>query len=186
MNTHDNKDHYIEIPLIFDATHFWEIYNEQWKDDIILINRRHSDRFYMVRILTALFIFGFIMSFISWLWAFFIGIGIVASVAYQVKMANDLKAMTKKLDDKRAKVETWLEGFKTTQSFRLLLTPDYFTLFQDETPHQMLWENCHSFATNENYVMIVGQTDEPNFIFPRKSMKATDFMLLTQTIEEKI
>jgi hypothetical protein len=34
--------------------------------------------------------------------------------------------------------------------------------------------------------MIVGQANEPNFIFPRKSMKATDFMLLTQTIEEKI
>lgn len=186
MSTQENKDHYIEILLTFDASHFWEIYNEQWKDEITIIDRRHSDRFYMGRILTALFIFGFIMAFINWLWAFFIGLGIVASVAYQVKMANELKAMKQKLDNKRAEVETWLTDLKKAQSFRLLLTPDYFTLFQDEVPHQMLWENCQSYAIQQDYAMIVGQTDEPNFIFPRKSMKSTDFAILTKTIEEKL
>ncbi|EAY27608.1 hypothetical protein [Microscilla marina] len=186
MSTHKNKDHYIEIPLNFDVDHFWEIYNEQWQDEIILIDRRHSDRFYLGRILTALFIFGFIMAFINGVWAFFIGVGIVLSVGYQVKMANDLQAMQQKLDNKRADVEKWLDDLKTAHSFRLLLTPDYFTLFQDETPHQMPWEKCQSFAANENYLMIIGQPQEPNFIFPRKSMKEADFFTLTRTVEEKI
>lgn len=186
MGTQENKDHYVEILLTFDADHFREIYNDQWKDEITLINRRHSDRLYMGRILVALLIFGFIMFFVHWLWATFIGIGTAFSVAYQLKMANEIQTLKQKLDAKRDEAENWLTDMEKASSFRLLLTPEHFTLFQDETPHKMRWENCRSFATHQNYVMIMGQAQESNFIFPRKSMKDADFLILTKTIEEKI
>lgn len=186
MSTHANKDHYVEIPLTFDPDHFWEIYNEQWKDEITLIDRHHLQRIYLGRILVALIVFGFMMLFIQWLWSLFAGLGIFFSVMHQLRLAGELQLMEKKLDTKREDVEKWLAELKHAKNFRLLLTPDHFTFFQDETPHQMLWKNCTSYATNKHYVMIVGQEEESNFIFPRKSMNDSDFFVLTNTVEEKI
>ena len=186
MSTQDNKDHYVEIPLMFDPEHFWDIYNEQWKDEITRIDRHYLQRIYLGRILVSLFIFGFIMSFVQWIWALFVGLGIVVSVVQQMKLAKELRGMESTLNTKRDEVEQWLDELKKAKEFHLLLTPDHFTLFQDNTPHEIPWENCASYETNEDYIMIIGQGDGSNFIFPRKSMNDSDFFILTNTVEEKI
>ena len=186
MSTQDNKDHYIEISLSFDPDHFWEIYNERWKDEITRIDRHYLQRIYLSRILVSLFVFGFMMFFIQWVWALFISIGVVLSVMQQMKLTKELRTMETALNAKREEVEIWLDDLQQTSEFRLLLTPDHFTFFQDNTPHEMLWGDCASYETNEDYVMIIGQGDGSNFIFPRKAMNDSDFFILTNTVEEKI
>ena len=186
MNTHNNKDHYIEIPLTFDPDNFREIYNELWKDEITRIDRHYLQRIYLSRILVTLFVFGFMMFFVQWIWALFIGLGVMLSVMQQMRLTKELRTMETALNAKRDEIEHWLDGFKQTSEFRLLLTPDHFTFFQDNTSHEIPWEHCASYETNENYVSIVGQGEGANFIFPRKAMNESDFFILVNTVEEKI
>lgn len=171
-----------EIDLLFNRTHFEEIYfKSNWKNYFFnsTINQYSIGVMALILLLTTLIILSeyievnqtlIVMNFV------FVVLGLVMMLIIYGFMTFKLRSINRGIKE-------YLDNIEQIKSHKMILGESSLILIQDEVETIEKWSSFKKVVINEDYIAIISSIE---MLFPRKSMSESDYKLFKNTVREKI
>lgn len=85
---------------------------------------------------------------------------------------------------KRRRLKRYLKGLDTIEKYRLILSEEGFSFWQDEEEFEESWNDFLSYQFHDSFIFL--QSKKEDYLFPQKSMTQVEFEQLKTVIVEKV